>query len=697
VAVPSHRFCRAIAAVAVLLAATGAGVAGAAADPRLGQPRPAVPIQDPDDGLAVSATTTHTIDPVGRAVHVVVDLSATNQIADQRTPQGIRYFYFDAVAVPVLREAANLRASVGGTALSVRVETVGDSPVAVAVIDLATSLRFGRTQTIQLAYDLPDQPPRTSAWTRVNEAYAFVAPLPVGDAGAASVRIVVPPEFDVEEFGSSPFRVEEVDGQFHYVADAIADPLAYDGGLIARNVDALVRTEVDGEYDIDLRAWPGDTQWSEFVSTEVSEGLPVLERLIGQPWPMPRTLLIDESVNPYVYGYSGWFDSLASTIEIGDQLDAQVVFHELAHAWFSQRLFRDRWINEGLAEEFATRTLAELGEPLPEPDPVDPADPGLVALNSWYTPPLASDISYDRERYGYNTSFFLFRSLSGEIGVEGLAAVIAAEADDLIAYQGDPEAEAWVPDGDWRRLLDLLEEVGGSDTAAELFATHVVAPAEADLLSARADARAALDGLATAGEGWSAPFAVRRQMSLWQFDQAAAAMERSHAVLDTRDELAQVLQPVGIEVPAALEQHYETASDLEALGAEASALLDAGRDLVAAEEAVDGGHDVFTRIGLLGSGVDGDLDEARTRFADGDASGTREASAGVIDGVDAAAGAGQVRSAGAVGLAMAAMAIGGVVRRRRRSGPDPDAEDGVGDDQAWRGPETNATPLGESR
>ncbi len=107
-------------------------------------------------------------------------------------------------------------------------------------------------------------------------------------------------------------------------------------------------------------------------------------------------------------------------IEIGDELDQQVILHELAHLWFNDSLFRGRWINEAFANQAAALAMAELGEDQPQPEAIEPDDPGRLKLNDWSDPDLQAEVTEDQERYGYNTSWAVLDAIADEIGVERL-------------------------------------------------------------------------------------------------------------------------------------------------------------------------------------------------------------------------------------------------------------------------------------
>lgn len=663
-------FVRIAAVAGVLLAGSSivVGAAPATAAPATTVAAPTAPTQFADDGLGLEGTSTYTVDPPGGAIHVAVDMLATNLVPPSHGYYVISYAYFAQIGVPVLAEATNLAAATAdGTPLTVTIEAEPESPVSFAVIDLADNLEYQETHQLRLTYELPDQGPRAPGITRVNPAYTAVVPLPVGDPGHAAVRVVVPEDMVVEQLGSSTMQREPSDGSATYAASAIADPIAWDATLVARDVRALDRVELDGPHDVEVRSWPGDVEWSDFVVEHVTDGLPILEELIGQDWPVQRTLRIDETVSPYLYGYAGWYDTTAETIEIGDELDPIVVLHELSHAWFNRDLFTERWINEGLAEVFAARTLERMGEPLPQPDPVSTADPGFIRLADWSSPMLSSSVSDDQERYGYNAAFALVGVLYQELGAEGLARVIDAAAEDRIAYQGDPDPEE--QDGGvngWRRFLDLLEEVGGSTQADLQFRTFVVPDVELPVLDVRAATRASYAALETAGAGWTAPLAVREAMSDWDFRTANETMTHAQSILAVRDQIAAAIEPLGLAAPAGLEAAYEAAdrADLTGVLADANALLAVVDELAAAHDAVEADHDPWSRIGLLGGGADDAYGAAVDAFVDNDADAVLAEAAATHDVIARA----DDRGRAAIIAAALILLVGWAVRRTGRPG-----------------------------
>ncbi|MGH9138296.1 MAG: hypothetical protein ACRD0G_14840, partial [Acidimicrobiales bacterium] len=547
-------FLRVLACAAVCLGTTTAVTEPVAARPEVVRSE----LAQEGDGLRFESHAVYRLDPAAGAVHVTLDMTLTNEQPDQSGPGYIRQSFLPRIGIPTLAEATNITASRDdGFALDVSQDATGSPYVSTVVIDVSPDLYYRDTQTVHLAYDLPGQAPRSTGITRVNPAFVSIVAFAMGDPGLATVDVVVPEPFEAEFSGAELARTNG-DGEATFSATEILDPDGWNVGVVARNDDALVPRRLSvGSREILLEAWPGDEEWATFVETTLQDGLPVMEDLIGQPWPRQRPLRVTETASPYIYGYAGWYSSLDHAIEIGDELDPVVVMHELSHVWFNARLFSDRWVNEAFAEEYASRTLDRIGQPPGAPEAIDDGDPGRVALNAWSTPSLLDDISAEQERYGYNASWSVLRAVTDEISIERLSEVIAAADEDLIAYHGDPAAADWRGEDDWRRLLDLLEEVGGSTTAAGLFGAYVVTEDEAAALAERAAAREALAALHAQGAGWSPPLGVRQALADWDFAAAHERMAVAAGVLAQRDEVAATVAPVGLGVAPSFERAYE--------------------------------------------------------------------------------------------------------------------------------------------
>jgi hypothetical protein len=661
-----------VALVVGVLALTGLPAASAPAQPAA-PVAPAVPggvrsaAQPVDDGLTEVAKSTFVVDPDARQIHVSTRITLTNTKPDTRQGDVIRQHYFDRYDVPVLSEAANTRAQEeGGTPFTVDVvasDVAGQHWISFAQIALDPWLLYGQTRTIVLTYDLPYQAPRSPGLSRANDAVVMFPTFTPGDPGQGSLEVQLPSHFAVEVVGD-PLDQQELDGRTVLTSGPIENPGLFTATVVATDDEQLISKPIEVEgRQVEVRAWPDDTDWATFIAEKLGAIMPALDELVGQPWPTERGLAVIETASPYAHGYAGWYDQVDHSISLGDELDPLVVAHELSHVWFNANLFSARWINEGFADEYAQTTMQQLGEEAPTATAPDRDGPGAVALDDWSTPSLLEQQDEATETYGYAAAWYLIDQIATEIGVDRLRDVVAAVADDRIPYVGDPEAEDVHGVADWRRLLDQLENVGGSQRATELFGRYVVADGEdRDALATRTAARQAYAGLVERGGEWTPPLALRVAMSDWKFDDAAAALIQANGVLDLRDDITRTLD--GLDVgDLALEDTYEGARSLDEVHAEATATLDAAEALRDADAHLDGGAGLVGTIGLLGSGTSGRLDDAADELTSGDPEASLAASAAVEDDLDGATRNGVLRLAG---LAVLLVLMGVGLRHRNR-------------------------------
>jgi hypothetical protein len=643
----------------------------------IGHPSPV----DATDGLAVTSTTTFTVDAAAGAVRVRGDFRLTNTLPDQVNGTSISRRYFTAFTVPAPAASANAVATVGaGVPLRVTRRPVADATDYVLYdVAFAADLFYRESIDVVLTYDITGNPPRSDNPIRVNAAYAAFGAFGIGDEGDVTVRVVVPDGFEVDVLGSDT-EVSHENGSTVYTATDIADPEQFDLFVSARNDQALHSTQVTtaaGEA-FDVRSWPGDSEWEQFVGDLIRSGVPSLAMLVGRPWPIDDRLEVRQAYTPYLFGYAGWFSASQREIEVGEKLDADVVLHELSHAWFSDTWFSNRWINEGFAQVYAGKVVEQQGGTPTPPTPIDPADPGVVALNDWGDPDFTNGADA-REPYGYNAAQIVVQQIVDEVGDERMREVFAAVDDRTIAYVGDVAPEVVDTTTDWRRFLDLVDEVGGATSAESLVEQYVVNPEQADLLAARTEARADFATLTADGGEWAPPVGVRLQMGEWEFDRAGDLIAASNDVLALRDTLDARSTAVGVDYPDTFEFAYESAdTDIASVGDLIQAQI-AATELTAdamAAQAKDAG--VFETIGLWGTDVAALIDDARAALAIGDVATAR---------VNAQHASDTLEDAGSVGLEHAAMALGALVliaslvtgaalltRRRRRT---PDGSDAI--------------------
>ena len=632
-----------------------------------------------DNGLAITSTTTYAIDAQSGVIHVVVEMGLRNTIPDEQKDGYTVQHYFSGFSLPVPAGATSPTAvDGGGSTLKITEVAVPTNPnFLLYELAFASRLRFGQTAAITLTYDIAGRPPRSDNPSRVNSAYTAFNAIGVGDAGRVTVRVVVPPDFTTDTFGED-VTVTKEEGNTVYTAANIENPSEFGFFVSARRDAALIDSivTVDGGANFRVRSWPGDTTWQEFVTTQITLGVPVLAELIGQPWPIDEPVEVRQAYTPYLYGYAGWFSASRNELEVGENLDAEVVLHELSHAWFNNGWFADRWLSEGFAQLYSRNALAVLGGAQVDPEAIETTDPGRIPLNAWGDPDFAQpsaglDVV---EKYGYNAAFATLKLIADEIGDDRMREILDAVADDTTAYRGDGPAETFVTGTDWRRFLDLAEELGGAKLAAPWIQQHVVTPDQDPLLAKRADARALYAALVIEGEQWAPPAVVRERMSAWEFEEAIELIEASRRVLTKRDELDDRTEELGELYPDDLEALYEASNSTLAESEAAVQLqIDTADMILAAIEAESSGDGFFGTIGLLGNDLAAKLGDAKTAYANGDHERASDLAGNVIASADEASSVGIARTLFAGGGLVFVIAISVTLRLllRRRKGQGP--------------------------
>ena len=634
-------------------------------------PAGASPALAADDALSLVSTSSYALVPDKGLVHVTVDVTATNNKPNkvEQTPNGTlttRYF-FDEAGIAVQPEAASIKASAGKAKLATRVTP--EDGFTVLRIRFVNDLQYKQTTKFRVEYDLPGGAPRSDSDIRVGSAFATFHAWAFGDRG--DVSIVIPAGFDVDTTGST--LAESVQGGITTLtAKGIVDPTQWYAVVVADRHDALTQERLDlrdGEHLV-LRAWPEDTEWRTRVGDLLRRGLPVLVEKVGLDWPVEGDIEVAEVHTPLLEGYAGIYYQTENRIEISEDLDELTIIHEASHAWFNSRLFVGRWINEGFADEYASRVLDEVSTGGLDYDAVTPESEGHVRLNSWEFPGRIADAATDAsERFGYSASWRLIRSLTTEVTEGSMRRVFAAANANQTAYVGATPIETVTIPNDWRRLLDLLEQVGGSTTAEEQFRTWVVTPDQETLLDTRAKARTAYAALVGAGDGWKPGYVIRDPMGRWEFGRATARMTEATEILALRDQIAARASEIGVAPPGTLQVAYEGADkDLVNVRTLASEQLATATALDAAAGQVAAERDLFASLGLLGEDPAASLAAASGAFTAGDMATADAEAASLSSFMAAASDSGRTRAlvAGLAGGAVLAAGVGGAVAMRRR-------------------------------
>lgn len=415
----------------------------------------------------------------------------------------------------------------------------------------SVSLNPGGTRTVVMTYTVTSAPERSSTGgARVNESYSGFSLWPYY---ATDVRVVLPTGFRSKGHGDLFDEFEVVKNTYEYKAEIESVGALWGYWFIGLKDTALTTRIVDTGVDlIEIAGWEGDSVWLDFTAGYVADGVPLLQDLIGQPWP-EENLRIFESTAPAREGYAGWYDRRASEIEISDSLDAATLLHELSHAWFNDRFYADRWMIEGFAEEISAEALFRLDGDIIEPNEPGEVPKGFDGLAHWRRRFFFED-TWDLERFGYETSWYVMDALSDEIGNHGLARTIAAmqSGRGVFSVEGEPVLH---PANDWRRFLDMLELDGGSTGAEALFEAWVVPEEDLPLVELR---RNSIDAVETFADGdmTSVPFGVRDAVSRWQFDVAATRLAEAKLVQADLDRLTVQAEGIGLILPPLFDELY---------------------------------------------------------------------------------------------------------------------------------------------
>ncbi len=625
------------------------------------------PAASAEDGLDVRGDTTYTLSAKGTATATMtIDLVNTKPNRDTGGG-GYYYYFFNGYTVPVPGGATNVRATSRGSSLSVSTKATRDPGTRLARVTFP-NLMYGQSRRIVLTFDVRGAAHRAKDSTRVGPGYASFVVYGPGDEGSARLTVRAPSAYDFAST-SDAFSNESAGGRTTYVASEVTD-----GGpgiwaaISLRDPDRVAESTVRiGDLALTLSAFPDDPKWSSFVGTTVTEGIPALEKLTGTPWP-GGLKTIREDTSPQVRGYDGWFDPSEDEIVVGEQLDADLVYHELSHAWFYGDRFVERWLSEGLAQVTAERAVRNTGGTVEKQPVVSRSEKGAIALHAWDDD--AQGRSAAVNDYAYPAAYQAMTQLLGSLPDDQYAKVVAAGIRGERAY--DPAGVLTGSAGrttstDW---LDLVETRAGVEDAPAVFSRWVLTPAQRAKLPARASARTAYAAIDAADGAWLPPEGLRNAMSNWDFAQAATAREAVSSLGPAAVAVQDAAERAGVEVPESVRLGYERAFEGAQYTAVAGTLAEATRtigDVGVARRVQTADRDPFSALGATVLGVDATTDAALDRLADGELARARTLSAEVTER------SGWLFPVGLGLVVLVLLVLGGVVlglralRRRRRT------------------------------
>ena len=613
-----------------------------------------------DEGLDETSHSRFVLDAEETAVKATVSVTIRNVIPDRHTATGRTFFYYNSYGIPVPAGAEDVRAVSNGSALALSLEPTDDPSTKVAIASFS-SLHYGQSRAIEWTYTIPGEPVRSRDFTRVGRGYATFAAQGVGDPGQVTVEVTVPTSMTFDST-SDGFAEKRGRSTYTYTADENTDEYGIWAAVSARDPKQADKRQIDvGDAKISLQSFPGDEKWLRFVGKRVTEGLPVLEDVVGHPWPGGLET-IREDVSPQVTGYA-WFDPRADEIVIPEDLDEAMLFHELTHAWLNHGTFVDRWLTEGLTEAVSHRALAELrGRDARVPDAPGRDSDGALPLNKWD----ANDRATEVDDYGYAASYSVVSRLLADADDETFTAVVSAAYEGRSAYE--PPGEQKISSGrtDWRRFLDLVEIRAGAADATKIFRTWVLTADERKLLGPRGDARKVYTNLDSADGEWQPPRGLRNDMSRWKFDSAAEVVNQLDRAPADAAAVQAAAAAAGLPVPEPVQEAYEEADHQDDYSALATLLPQATDAIWAvgeASRAADADGDPLSSLGRLVLAVDPAAEGARADLAAGELESAADRARGATSRAELALWAG----IGVVLLALALLGAGALALRRRRS------------------------------
>ncbi len=639
---------------------------GALVAPILGSP-PAQAIE----GLDTTATTTYSVDFEAGVVRAQLELSFENIVPDRQDAAGVRSTYFRGVELGVHGDATAVAGRSGDQPLAVELTPI-DAEIQRLSITFGDDLDYGERRDVVITYDLPGRPPRSAEPWRANEAFAAFLAYAYGDPGASTVRLVVAPGHHVDDprpprRGDPAPEVDDLRAPPDHDVRRAVRTRSLRPAVIATQDGSLTETVLDvNGRQVVLQAWPDDPEWAGFVGSQMASGLTELESLIGLPIRDERQLVVRESVRPILEGFAGWYDNRTGVIELGEDLDPGLMFHELSHAWFNDDISPSRWITEGFAETYANLVLERTGGAVRPPVPPVRDGPGALALDEWAHPNgFALDGAV--EQYGYAASYFVVDSVVDEVGVDRMGDVLAAVEGDLEAYRGTRSRSRSASTRTGVACSTCSKRSPARRGATELFRTYVASADDLAAIDQRAAARLRYAALVDDGAGWAAPDVVRDAMETWEFDVAGSVIDASSAVLANRAALQAAADQAGIDLPTEFEARYESADDateLVALDADLDALTGAVEAVAAATDAAGQRRTTVELLGLDGEQFGDELAAAREAITVGDPAAADAVAAGIVDELTGAEAAGQRRAAAVTDTALdqwwvAAVAVAG--------------------------------------
>ena len=330
------------------------------------------------------------------------------------------------------------------------------------------NLYFEETAKVRLAFDLPAGAPRSDSDVRVGEAFATFMAWAFGDRGHGPGR-------GAGELPGRPRRATRWSarsgpaGTAAWTARARQDPLGWYAWVNATNDDALTRdrlTLADGE-EVVIRGWPEDRRVAG-PRPRAARGRRARARVADRAATGRSTARCRSPRSTRRCSRATPGSTTPQTRRDHDQRGPGRPDDRprgVARLVQQARCSPSAGSREGLADEYAARVLEALGRKRPGPDPRQARRRRRRSRSrrGRRPAPIRDDGGDAREQYGYDASWTVMRRIVERVGEAGMRELFAAAAAGTTAYPGEGAPERSQLANDWRRFLDLAEELGGGD------------------------------------------------------------------------------------------------------------------------------------------------------------------------------------------------------------------------------------------
>lgn len=472
-----------------------------------------------DGGLRISNVARFKVDLKAGRVKVTERVTLTNQ----QPNRGNYYYYWNSYRFTVPTSASGLTVTSGGARLSTSTGPTKTKGLNFVVARFS-SLRYGRSRTLELSYTLAKAPFRTDDLARVGKGFASFPVASYADPGLLDLQVIAPASADFDSAGSFEDKGDATTARYVAADDDPAGGFYFQVAVSNPASGSTKTVQIDGK-DVKIIAFAGDKKWLNYTAAKVPTTAATLQDITGTPFP-GTVETIREDVGIVADGYAGQYNEDDSEIRLSEDLDPDTLAHELAHGWANSSTCDGRWVMEGLAQDLSERTLKKLGEPVHR-DSVSRSAKGAIPLTSWES----NRTSTREDAYGYPASYAAMRKLLGGLSEEQYTALLTRIANKQVSY---PAASYQAANNvfDYRALLDAVEDIrppaastDGRTPGSRVLTEWVLNSSTKVDWAARAKTRAAYAAFDAENGPWSVPLAVRSPMSEWSFAAARSALK----------------------------------------------------------------------------------------------------------------------------------------------------------------------------